>query len=320
MQQFPSPPRRAFGSRLARALLLALLPITLNAAPPATPPESPPAPDLIGARRYLFSHADDTLLDLARRFDAGYIEMRLANRDIDPWLPGNGAVIRVPSEHIVPAVSNSGIVINLAELRLYWLAPGQPPLSFPIGIGEEGAETPTGSTRIVRRAEHPTWIPTASERAEKPDLPAVVPPGPDNPMGDYALYLGWPGYAIHGTDKPLSVGRRGSHGCIRMYPEDIERLYPLVKPGAAVTVIDLRFKTGWRDGQLYLEVHPSQQDLDAAENGRFAPALRAPDLTDTVLEAAGSEVDRIDWPAVRNAAELQDGMPVQITRAAILPP
>ena len=124
---------------------------------------------------------------------------------------------------MLPDAPRRGIVINLAELRLYYFPNGGEPLSFPIGIGREGWETPLGRTRIVRKTVHPVWIPTNSEHEERPELPQSVAPGPDNPMGDYALYLGWGGYAIHGTNRPSSVGQRGSHGCIRLYPEDMQR-------------------------------------------------------------------------------------------------
>jgi L,D-transpeptidase ErfK/SrfK len=292
-----------------------LLLVALLAGAPAAQ-----ADDLIGVRHYAFVGDDDTLLDIARRYDIGYVEMRLANPDIDPWLPGKGRAVLVPAEHILPPVTRRGIVINLAELRLYYFPRDGLPVSFPIGIGREGYETPSGRTTVARKREHPQWVPTASERAENPELPTLVPAGPDNPMGDYALYLGWSGYAIHGTNKPFSVGRRGSHGCIRMYPEDIARLYPLIAPGTPVTVIDLPYKLGWRDGELYVEVHPPQHAADLVEDGDMPSPDTDLDLVAPVLEAAGEDVVRVDWQRVEKACAEQNGMPLAITRRSAGPP
>src|SRR5690606_29607209 len=154
-----------------------------------------------------------------------------------------------------PDAPRDGIVVNLAELRFYYFRrKGEPRfLTRPIGIGREGFTTPLGQTTVVRKAKDPVWRPTAATRADRPDLPAAVPPGPDNPMGAYALYLGWPTYAMHGTNQPWGVGRRVSRGCIRLYPEDIEALYPLVPVGTRVTVVDQPLKVGWHMGELYLE-------------------------------------------------------------------
>ena len=186
-------------------------------------------------------------------------------------------------------------------------------MSFPIGIGGEGAETPVGHTVVVVKRPHPTWIPTASEHAEDPDLPEVVPPGPDNPMGDFALYLGWKDYALHGTNRPYSIGRRDSHGCIRMYPEDIARLYALVTLGTPVTVVDEPVKTGWQGGELYLEVHWEQEDAESLETRGAPPAIIAADADDLVVQAAGKAADRLDWYAIHLAELRRDGIPVQVT-------
>jgi L,D-transpeptidase ErfK/SrfK len=238
-------------SQLAAALV-----VTASVAPPL---------QLLGIPTVYVTREQDTLLDIARANDVGYVEMRAANPDVDPWLPGKGRELAVPTQHVVPDAQLKGIVINLAELRLYYFPENGEPRSFPIGIGGEGKETPVGHTRIAAKRLHPVWIPTASEHAENPDLPKSVPPGPDNPMGDFALYLGWNGYAVHGTNKPYSIGRRDSHGCIRLYPEDIAWLYQKVAIGTPVTVVDQQAKVGWSGSELYLEVHPSQADADALE-------------------------------------------------------
>ncbi|WP_051362120.1 L,D-transpeptidase family protein [Solimonas soli] len=272
------------------------------------------ADDLIGAPSYAVVDPRQTLLDIARDHDVGYVDIRLANPDVDPWLPDGGRVIAIPSQHVLPPGARRGIVINLAELRLYFYPPGGEPLSFPIGIGREGAETPVGHTRIDRKRENPSWVPTASEREEDPELPLSVGPGPLNPMGEFALYLGWAGFAIHGTHQPYSVGRRGSHGCIRLYPEDIARLYPLVDAGTPVSVIDLPYKLGWRAGELYVEVHPVQREADRVEMGEMPLPDPTLDLVAPILEALGAEAYRVDWRQVERAQREQNGMPLAVTR------
>ena len=277
---------------------------------------SPQAPDdLIGIPTIHITTEEDTLLDIARKYDVGYVEIRAANPGIDPWLPGADQTIQVPTQQVLPNAPRRGVVINLAELRLYYFAGGDSAArSFPIGIGGEGKETPVGRTEIARKATQPTWIPTRSEHEEDPNLPAVVGPGPDNPMGDFALYLGWKGYAIHGTNKPYSIGRRDSHGCIRMYPEDIATLYKLVRPGTPVTVVDQQVKTGWSAGELYLEIHASQADADSLET-TGAPATNGDiDADALVIHAAGTSVKRLDWYAIHLAEAGRDGIPVQVTR------
>ena len=257
----------------------------------------------------------DTLPAVARKFGLGYVEMVAANPGTDPWLPGAGANLVLPTVHLMPDAKPEGIVINLSDMRLYYFGvPDAPPRSYPIGIGREGLTTPIGTTEIVRKAENPTWRPTARMRALHPEYPEAVPPGPDNPMGTRAMYLGWPQYAIHGTDKPWGVGRRASSGCIRMYPEDAEQLYDLVQVGTKVTVVDQPIKLGWVDGQLFMEAHPTQAQSDELETqGRFDPVLPG-SVVDQVLAVAGSKAAKLDWSRIRQAAIERRGYPVRITR------
>jgi len=257
----------------------------------------------------------DTLLDVARRFNLGYVEMVAANPEIDPWLPGDGAEIVLPTVHLLPDAEPEGIIINLADMRLYYFAePGAAPRTYPIGIGREGLTTPLGETELTRKAKDPTWRPTARMRAEDPELPAVVPPGPDNPLGHRAMYLGWPAYLIHGTNKPWGIGRRVSSGCIRMYPEDVEELYELVDTGTKVTVVDQPVKFGWMEGDLYLEAHPSQEQSDQLEAyGRFEPELPR-SVVDQVVAMAGEDAQRLDWSRIRQAVVERRGYPIRITR------
>jgi L,D-transpeptidase ErfK/SrfK len=274
-----------------------------------------PAPSaLMGVPAIYIAQEPDTLLDIARDNDIGYVAIRAANPGVDPWLPGAGTVIILPTQHLLPDAPHRGIVINLAELRLYYYPAKGAARSFPLGIGGEGKETPVGHTRVAAKRPHPVWVPTASEHEENPDLPASVPAGPDNPMGDFALYLGWQGYAIHGSNKAYSIGRRDSHGCLRLYPEDIAWLYREVAVGTPVTVVNQRAKVGWSGGELYLEVNPSPEDIDMLETEGAPTSGVAIDADTLVAAAAGDDIGRLDWYAIHMAEARRDGIPIQVTR------
>jgi L,D-transpeptidase ErfK/SrfK len=257
---------------------------------------------------------EDTLLDVARRFNLGYVEMVSANPGVDPWVPGEGADVVLPTVHLLPDAPPEGIVINLSDMRLYYFdAPDKAPRSYPIGIGRDGLKTPIGTTAVARKQENPSWRPTERMRAEKPHLPEVVLPGPDNPLGNRAMYLGWPQYLIHGTNKPWGIGRRVSSGCIRMYPEAVEELYELVAVGTKVTVVDQPIKVGWIEGELYMEAHTTQTQSDQIEiEGRFDAVLPS-HVVDDVLAAAGAEAHRLDWSRIRRATIERRGYPIRIT-------
>ncbi len=210
------------------------------AATGGEPAAATPAPagrvngDIYGELIKTVTWESDNLLDIARAEHLGLIEVMAANPGVDPWLPGAGKELVLPTAHILPSGPRQGIVINLSELRIYYFDPERGVYTFPIGVGREGFGTPIGSSKVVRKAAGPTWYPTPGKRADDPDLPAVVPPGPDNPLGEFALYLGWPTYLMHGTNKPYGVGRRVSRGCIRLYPEDIAFLFKQAKVGTPV--------------------------------------------------------------------------------------
>ena len=295
--------------------LAALFCALVAGAPRAHGETFAPASDMIGAPRLYVSDGSQPLMYVARAHDLGLLEVMAANPGVDPWVPGAGTPVMLPTAHLLPDAPRKGLVINLAELRIYFFpADGGSVQSFPIGVGREGFTTPLGETKIVRKQVDPTWRPTEGTRAAAPHIPAVVPPGPSNPLGDRALYLGWPTYAVHGTNKPWGVGRRVSRGCIRLYPEDIKALYELVPVGTPVTVVHQQVKLGWQDAQLYLEVHPDHAQLDALEaTGNFVPGLEA-DATPLILDTAGSEADRLDWDVIRATLKQERGLPVRITR------
>ena len=277
----------------------------------------PPSADIIGEMQQIAAAHEDTLLDIARDNGLGYVEMIAANRGVDPWVPGESTPIVLPTAHILPDAERQGLVVNLAEHRLYYFGPpGTEPATFPLGVGREGWSTPLGATEIVRKKERPTWYPPESIRAEKPDLPKVVRPGPDNPLGSHALYFGWPRYLIHGTNMPWGVGRRVSHGCIRLYPEDIERLFELVPVGTPVNVVSQAIKIGWSGGELYVEAHPDADQADELESTGQIGKLGAKSLADALYRIktqAGAAQDRLDWRLIRRALEERSGIPVRIT-------
>lgn len=233
--------------------------------------------DLVGGVTTVEAKYEDTLLDIARRKNIGQDQMERVNPDIDRWLPGEGAVITVPSHHILPSGPREGLVLNLPEMRMYYYPPkkaGQPAevQTYPMSIGRQNWDTPLGKTTITGKTKNPTWTPPASihkERAENgdPPLPRVVPAGPNNPLGQYKMRLGIPGYLIHGTNRPHGVGMRVSHGCIRMLPEDIEKLFPQLPTGTPVSIINQPVKAGWYGARLYIEIHPP---LEEYPNDRVA--------------------------------------------------
>ena len=305
------------GACAAAALAVAPVAEARSATETARPAEtaSDTYPSMIGKIvRYPARH-EDTLIRLPRRFDVGYTEMRAANPYVDPWLPGAGTEILVPSAHIVPEAAKKGLVLNLGDQRLYYFKPdGKTVVSFPVGIGREGWSTPTGRTKVVRKREKPTWYVPKSIRAERPYLPAVVPPGPDNPLGSHALYLGWNSYLLHGTNKPYGIGRRASHGCVRLYPEDIARLFREVPIGTPVTVVDQPVKIAWANGELMLEAHPSQSQADQVEWGETMTRENAPEIAYRLIYAARADAGRLDWKLIRRELRKRSGIPVSVLK------
>jgi len=273
--------------------------------------------DLIGDPRSTFARHEDTLIDIAREHGLGYEEIVNANPGVDPWLPGAGVSVELPKRRLLPMAPREGIVINLPEHRLYYfpkLGRDETPVvwSYPVSIGKMDWNTPLGSTRIVQKIKDPTWTPPKSvreEHAKRGDiLPAVVPAGPNNPLGLFAMRLGIPGgaYLIHGTNRPAGVGMQVTHGCMRLYPEDIEELFAMVAVNTPVRIVNQPFKLGWQDGQLWVEVHPALQE-DTVE----PPTLT--DLTRLVVDATRESLTPVDWTRVQRAFAEARGMPVAVS-------
>jgi L,D-transpeptidase ErfK/SrfK len=259
---------------------------------------------------------EDTLYDIARRFGLGSEEIVRVNPDIDPWLPRADRSVVIPGQRMLPSGPHEGIVVNLPEHRLYYYPKtpkGQPQLvyTYPVSIGKMDWHTPLGKTRIVDKREKPSWTPPESVRKEHMErgdpLPAVVPPGPDNPLGEYAMRLGLKGsYLIHGTNNPLAVGMAVTHGCIRMYPEDIEELFPLVPVGTPVYLVNEPVKVAMIGGELLLETHPAVD----AQGQTVEPDLA---VFEGLLEKAlGDSPVAIHWDLARREMALARGMPIVV--------
>lgn len=217
---------------------------------------------VVGAIKWHTVGPGESLVEVARRYDVGYHSILDANPGVEPFVPKPGTVVTIPTAWILPRVlSTPDIVVNLPEYRLYFFPRGEPGsvFTFPLGIGDEGAETPLGTYTVTEKITSPSWHVPDSIRRDG-GLPLVVPPGPNNPLGTHALRLSRGNILIHGTNRPWGIGRRSSHGCLRLYPEDIVTFFELVETGMSVVVVNEPLKIGFRDGRIMIEVHRGQDD------------------------------------------------------------
>jgi L,D-transpeptidase ErfK/SrfK len=308
-----------------------------KAPPPPPPPPPPPAAplpvanerfelgpnqDVVGIVQVVKAGKEDTLTDIGRRFNVGYEEITRANPKLDPWLPGEGTEVIIPSQFILPDAPRTGLVINIPAMRIFYYPPpkkGERQLVYthPIGIGKVGWRTPEGVTKIVRSQKDPTWRVPVSVRKEHhengEELDPVIGPGPDNPLGKYAFYLQWPSYLIHGTNKPAGVGLRSSHGCIRLYPEDIEQFFRMVPIGTQVRVVNQPFVFGWRDGELYMQPYDVLED--DSRDWSHAQKLLTKSLATRLQQQVQQHHEQVDWNRVSALAHSPRGIPVPITAA-----
>ena len=276
-----------------------------------------PDQDLIGEPGQTEAEEQDTLPDIARHYHLGFDEIIAANPGVDTWLPGAGTIVRLPMQHLLPDVPRTGIVINLPDGRLYYFRTDKNGSRVvetdPISVGKMDWKTPLGVTTIVRKEKQPTWYPPKSVREthlkDGDILPEAIPPGPDNPLGEYAMRLGIPGgaYLIHGTNKPVGVGMQITHGCIRLYPEDIEYLFGEVPVGMPVRIVNQRMKTGWVDGALYLEVHRPLEGVDPKEVENLTG------LTRSIVAATAQRRVIIDWDTAERVFQEANGTPTRIS-------
>lgn len=269
--------------------------------------------DVVGGIQRAKATYEDTLISIGHRFGVGYEEIRRANPDVSVWVPGQDTEVMIPTRFILPSGPREGIVVNVAEMRLYYYPPvkdGETPRveTYPVSVGRMDWKTPLGTTSIVAKAKDPAWYPPESiikEHAEQGDmLPRVVPAGPDNPLGQFAMRLGLPGYLIHGTNRPQGVGMRVTHGCIRMLPEDIANLFPRIPVGTKVRLINEPFKLGWTsEGALFVQAYPSLEESEAT------PVSRITDAIDAVSSAVKGKEYPVDYAKLRTVVESPSGLP-----------
>ncbi|MBA1262127.1 L,D-transpeptidase family protein [Stutzerimonas sp. NM35] len=277
-------------------------------------PLPPEGEDVVGEIQVIKAKYEDTFAALGETYDLGYLELVAANPGVDPWLPGEGTDIILPTRFILPPGPREGIVINLAEYRLYYYPEGQSVVhTYPLGIGREGWGSPVGNTRISAMTSNPAWYPPQSIRdehaADGDPLPKVVPPGPDNPLGPYKMTLAMPGYLIHGSNKKFGIGMRVSHGCFRMLNHNVLELSGRVKVGTPVRIIDEPYKFGVSQGKVYLEAHTPLEEEDRPMTLMDKHAV----VVNTLLKRdddAGTL--RLDWEMVREIIAGEDGLPIQI--------
>jgi L,D-transpeptidase ErfK/SrfK len=272
--------------------------------------------DVVGKLQVAYARYEDTLADFARDYGLGFDEIVAANPGVDPWLPGEGTKVILPTQYVLPDAPRTGLVLNLASLRLFYYPKpeadgGQVVITHPIGIGREGWRTPQGKFRITQKVENPVWRVPSSIRREHAamgdPLPSVVKAGPKNPLGAYAMRLNRPQYLIHGTNKPYGVGMRVSHGCIRLYPEDIARLFPEVPVGTRVRIVNQPFLAGWLDGRLYLEAHAPLSEQAKRWKGSHKP------MEKVVAKKAADRPELVDWDRARKVAQAGLGIPYSVS-------
>jgi L,D-transpeptidase ErfK/SrfK len=284
-----------------------------------------PGQDVIGRVQIVRLKPHQVLSDVAREFDVGYDAIRHANPKVDPWLAPVGTPVIVPTQFILPDAPHVGIVVDVAAMRLFYFPPhrpGQPQvvITHPVGIGRLGWPTPTGVTHVVAHIAHPAWIVPRSILAEHAregvPLPHVVPAGPNNPLGQYAMPLAWAGYLIHGTDKPAGVGRRVSHGCIHLYPEDIKQLFGQVPNGTQVRVVNQPYLFGWKHGRLYMQAYGPLQDDKRPWKTNATLLDRM--LTHRLIHRLASAHERIDWSRVRALVATPKVVPLPVSGRGLI--
>jgi L,D-transpeptidase ErfK/SrfK len=297
-----------------RSVFAALFTLTL--ASPAAYALEPISGDVVGAVISYKAQKNENLSTIAQKFGVGYVELQAANPNVNPNKIKAGTEITVGAMHLIPSeFAREGIVVNLETSRLFYFKDGKQVMTFPVASGKKGWETPTGVTKVYNKRKDPIWTPPPRIRAESPDLPDFVPAGPNNPLGKYAISVGMDGIMFHGTNAPSSVGKKVSHGCMRMYAKDIERLYKAVSIGTPVILMKSSHEIGWQGDTMFLQMAPKVKKVKW-EEARYAPNL---DLYEKIQKAAGPETT-IDWRAVEEAAWRADGIPVAIGTRPAQPP
>lgn len=299
---------------MKRIIISCLLAFSAASASALTLPAPNPGDSIIGSPpydvKYVSAKYEDTLIDIAVENRLGQDHIVLANQDVDRWLPGAGTPVRIPTSFILPNAPRQGIVINLPEMRMYYFPDASRVITYAIGIGRVDWKTPLGRTQIAAKMENPSWTPPpsiiAEHLADGDVLEPYYPPGPDNPLGLFAFRLGIPGYLIHSTNKINGIGMRVSHGCIRMYPADIEQFFPMVRAGTSVNIVNQSIKVGWYRDTLYMEVYPELEEMPMTYEQRLNTALSL------IEQANGGKMPVVKGSVLRLALEKMTGVPVPV--------
>jgi len=315
-------------------VILVIAPLLLHVANAEIYELPPEGYDVIGAVSTITARNEDTLVDIARRHGLGYQDIVRANPEVNVWVPGEGTEVILPTQFVLPPGPRNGVVLNLAEYRLYFfpeVKEGETAyvMTYPISIGRMDWETPLGKTSVISKVRKPSWyVPQsvlAEHEADGNPLPRIVPPGPDNPLGEYAMRLGLPGYLIHGTNRPAGVGMRVTHGCVRMFPEDIEFLFGKIDLNTAVRIINEPIKMGWSGTELVMEAHPVLEVVvpeaaDEATNGDTEELLEVvvevkdplTYVTERFIETTAERAGQLDWQLVEQLVEGSEGIPTPV--------
>ena len=270
---------------------------------------------VVGEMAKTYARADQTLPDIARIHDIGFYDIKQANPKVDTWMPGEKTEVVLPKRFVLPVAPQTGIVVNVPEMRLYYYPAGQKGevrqvYTYPIGIGREGWATPYITTKIAQKKKDPAWYPPESIRAEHAreghPLPRVVAPGPENPLGAFAMRLGLPSYLIHGTNKPYGVGMRVSSGCIRLYPEDIEALFAMVPVSTPVRIVNQPYKIGTLNGEIFLEASEYlEEDIEQFE-GNLTSVVK-------MLVSVSNEYKYdVNWELAQHLISVRDSIPAPV--------
>ena len=325
---------------MIRALhvILVLTPLLLHVAKAEIYELPPPGYAVIGAVSTIAARKEDTLVDIARRHGLGYQDIVRANPEINVRVPGEGTEVILPTQYMLPPGPRDGVILNLAEYRLYYFPKAKEGetayvMTYPISIGRMDWETPLGKTSVISKVRNPSWyVPKsvlAEHEADGNPLPRIVPPGPDNPLGEYAMRLGLPGYLIHGTNRPAGVGMRVTHGCVRMFPEDIEFLFGKIDLNTAVRIINEPIKMGWSGNDLVMEVHPvlevvmpevADEAVDEATDETAEDPLEVvvevkdplTYVTEQFIETTAERPGQLDWDKVEQLVNRSEGIPTSV--------
>ncbi len=268
---------------------------------------------LLGEVQYISTTAGDTTTSISQRYNLGLNSIVEANPGVSERAYfANGTPLKIATQFMLPPGPRHGIVINLPEMRLYYYPEGtNEVMTFPVGIGRIGKTIPIKNTSVARKIVNPNWTPPEDIRKFNEEqgiqLPKVMPPGPDNPLGPYAIYLRIPTYLIHSTIFPESIGRRASFGCIRMNESDIKQFFPIVTPGTPVLIMDMPYKVAWNDNQLYLEAHAPLEERADEESSNMRGIVKS-----IKANLSRNEVTLVDWQLVAYLAEQPDGIPHEI--------